>query len=159
MLIGIPLSGTKAAIGWLKGLLVPAITFPAIFAMLFIAAILAYGTDCPNNKPCDTQVNDPTVKNSTENIGPWYINNNNGLTNFDDGPLLFVDTVNPNFIWNFVAIGIIIAIPGVGKHLDETFGTQASRALQEQGNQAGQSARRFAGQIPVIGGFLRNFGL
>ncbi len=146
MLISYPLSGGSTFWSWIKGLLSPALVFPAVFAMMFIAAILAYGTDCSGSTPCTTL--------SSETYGPWYINQNNGITNFSAGPALFVDTIQPQFMWNFIALGIIIAIPAIGKHLDEIFGNQVNRHIAAEGDAASKRAAKIASQIPFVGSIL-----
>lgn len=151
VLLSYPLNGNDALWNFLKSLLAPALVFPVVFAMLFVAAILAYGTDCYSSS---TGASAACAEQSNYSAGPWYINPNSGLTNFDSGPLLFVDTINPNFIWNFVALGIIIAIPGIGKQIDELLKTEISRHLEGQTRDAGQRAAKIASRIPFIGGVL-----
>lgn len=156
ILIPYPLSGEETLIKWLKNLLSPALVFPVVFAMMFIAAILAFGTQCPGttnaNNGNDAKYSCATV--GKYDVGPWYIRPNERIQNFGSGPLLFVDTINPQFVWNFVALGIIVAIPSVGKQLDQLLQSEISQHVERSGQEAGQYARNLATKIPVVGGII-----
>ena len=156
LLIQYPLKGGSVFFNFIGRLLAPALVFPAVFAMLFVAAIFAYGTDCidpgGHSGPC---VANPESNNLTPfSKGPWYIANGVGIKNFNTGPLIFVDTINPAFIWNFVAIGIVVAIPAIGKELNTLLKVEVSRNLGEQSGDAGQRAMKYASKLPILGGIL-----
>lgn len=132
MLIGYPLSGASSLMNWLRSLLSPAIVFPAVFAMLFVAAILAYGTQCGTSSCAQLDYVPGSNNQMSYNGGPWYISGTAGIQNFKNGPLLFIDTVNPQFIWNFVALGIVFAIPAIGKHIDDILKAQVSKYIESE---------------------------
>jgi hypothetical protein len=148
-----PLNGGDVFWNFVKSILAPAVVFPMVFALMFIAAILAYGPECQQPSGALKQC----AGTGTEQ-GPWYIDPSKAnITNFNDGPAMLVDTVSPEFMWNIVALGIIIAIPSVGKQIDEAFKVEVNRHIEAAGSYAGQRAQKIAQQLPVIGGLLGRF--
>ncbi len=165
MLVNYVLSGGKAIGNYLNSLLSSALIFPAVFLLIFIAAIFAFGTECPSSAngvsgytSCSgTSGGAGNEFGLTNNSGPWFISSNVGIVNFSNGPLIFVDSIDPQYIWNFVALGIITIIPGLAKDLDEFFKTEFQfRGANESSGEFGKKAMNLAGKIPLVGGIIGN---
>ncbi|MBU0975489.1 MAG: hypothetical protein ABIE03_05260 [Patescibacteria group bacterium] len=126
--LGIPLSGSKPFVDWLRGGLADSLCFPVSFLLMFLAAFF-----------------------SNQYMAPWWFKQD--LVVFNHAPEMLTHTVSSvQFVGNIIAVGILMMIPNVKKQLEQML------TVQGMGGGADASGLRgLVSKIPVVGsvaGFL-----